>query len=143
MHSSGDTEEVIMGEITDNDFRLVGKSFDGPEVVGQFRGCSIFAEVGIGPFVTFESPFQIPSANKEKACIDSCAAERTAGQLGYGTGAGPFVGEYDETHSHCQSITKILKLRKALAKLPAGGSMQRRRRPLLVSPAWLQMRRCQ
>ena len=109
MHSGGKTQEVVVGEMGDDDVRFVGESFDGPDIASQLRGCSIFAEAGIGPFVAFESPFQIPPANEEKVCIDVGAAEGTAGQLGYGTGAGPFVGEHHETHSHRQSITKISK----------------------------------
>jgi len=61
---------------------------------------SFLDKAGLGPPATSEASLEVAPANEEQPRIDPCAVESPTVELGHGTRAGPFVGEYDHAHLH-------------------------------------------
>jgi len=102
--AGGDAQQVIVGEVTDDDVALLGQSADRSHVRVDVGRKSFLDEAGRGPRATFETPLEVAAVDKEQPGIDADRPEGAAVQLGNGSGAGPLVCKNHQTHSHALKV---------------------------------------
>jgi hypothetical protein len=104
MDPSGDTQEVVVREVADDDVAFAGQPGDQPEIRSEMRRPSFLHKAGHGPRARIETPLEVATADEEQACVDPCSVEGTTVELGHCTRTGPLVRENDHAHPHRQSI---------------------------------------
>jgi ornithine carbamoyltransferase len=98
--AGSDAQEVVVGEMTDDDVTVFGQSGDRLEIRSEMRRLSFLDEAGHGPRERLETPIEVATADKEQPRVDPGTVEGTTVELGHGSRAGPFVREDDHADLH-------------------------------------------
>jgi hypothetical protein len=85
-------QEVVVGEVTDDDVGLQRQAFDGSEVCAELGWCPIFDEPGNRPRLIRETALEVASADEEQPGVDHGTAESAAIEFGYSRCSSPFAG---------------------------------------------------
>jgi hypothetical protein len=94
------TQQVVVGEVTDDDVALLGQGSDCPDIRSKMGQTSFLDKAGLGPPATSEASLEVATTDKEQPSVDPVLVEGTTAELGHGTCAGPLVSEYDHAHLH-------------------------------------------
>jgi hypothetical protein len=100
MGAGGDAQEVVVGEVTDDDIALLGQTSDRSDIRSEVCRTSFLDKAGLGPRTIFEASLEVAPADEKQAPVDAGTVQGTTGELGHGTRAGPLVGEDDHADSH-------------------------------------------
>ncbi len=148
--TGGHAQQLVVGEMTDDDFALPGLGSDRPKVRSEMCRASFTEEDGFGPLAFFEPPFEVATADEEQLRVDPGGVEGAAVEFGHGPGAGPLVGENNYADSHVRKVIYFSNSRPTtsdvgggenlrhatfrLAKRIVGSSMRRRWRRFSRAP---------
>jgi hypothetical protein len=104
--TGGHTQEVVVGEVTDDDVARVGQRSHRPDIRAKMCGSSLFDQPRRGPVMPGETPFEVATTDEEQPSVDPGVMKSAAGEFGNGTRSGPLVGKDDQTYPHRQSIAE-------------------------------------
>jgi hypothetical protein len=105
VNPGGDAQEVVMGEMADDDVGFRGQRIHRPEIRTKVGEPSFLHQPGHSPVMSGETPLEVASADEKHPRVYSSAVQGTTAELGHGTRAGPLVGENDHARSHEQTLS--------------------------------------
>ena len=112
VNAGGDAQQVVVGEVADDNLGLCGELADGAQIVLRMPRSSFLDQSRQGPSLVLEPSLEVAATDKEQLGIDADGPEGTAVRFGDGSGAGPLVCKNHQAHSHALKVISFSNCRR-------------------------------